>query len=1346
MGCPKRHLAFLASLLLFGLAFPSGLSGCFSPSPLERFWESPGYFESNPHVSNLGIFKFYSYAFDNSTKSLELEQTALLSQQEIFSALSLEQREEFFPAIKELEASQSHLSKAKAHAAEAQRLSSESQKLASHIFDQTQIALLYLPYPFSNLPAIWLFLKSQAASEYISKYPATLQAAYSHSASAYDSAQKAAYLAASLADKKASALLFAGAGDAKYSGKAKSAYYRYQELLSSGRLCGKQRAESIRGYFSSSPSMPDFSQAGFGQHLRQIAGKGNNSSLFQLALLYSELSSAHAAMQEEYFEMRASALESQRQLELHISLLESERLDLIDSLSNEAGQKSLSAGTGFAGLSSGLKIAKDRLFSSQHLLSSSESIAKSKDYQGYLSDAIHKASQAKELSQSSLSSLSKIRQDAIFLADGKRKEAEQSILDAESYFSNGSQASSKMRAQSLLMLQDAKKKFSLASQAKRIGEQFVLYSEAKAMAEASRQALLTGSLASAKEQAFKEVQALSDAILKAEKDGLDVSFEKSKLAEYQQLLQLVDSAEAMLALSEASRSEHQGLILRLSGKYRHLSDGFPQLQMLVLEIRKKDPLFLPEFDSVSKYFKEGGLDAKEAAGKLKEIEASISELLSKAKSRIPQHLSQVLSENAEAIELREPFSIGKPSKYKASIHTQNTAEIGYSGTVVFFARTSSALSTQDFSGGSPIKDAYQKEGKTAIEISGVSPKQTLSFFFEKFEQPVQAVSLKPFCHSATQEEASAGAELRFVSEKPLESAFFALPAPESLASPSASYLGFPADYIRQAPGGMLEGRISQIQKGDGRLEISYKVMKPFDAKVVEESSKSLGAGRQAIRMSLVVENAALDCAQASVSFQLPYFGIENFSVASPSGSAILSKQVAQNSAGSEAKFAFSPLAKGSKAHFELHFEVQNKSEALSHAIRMLELSALHSNSTLQHLALEQARLLAEANKTDEALLLSQSAYRLQSQSSPLDIISYQESLEHAQALLSSAKSSQKAMRQSSSMHLELSKAIADLESSISSASFLAERGSYSKAASQLRESSGSFQSFIAQLASKSANDALEGYSKAKERQADQALLSSCSQAISQGSRLFSQGEILKSLERFAEAQSILSEISGIQEAQEKELALQAEEIGKKFQALKEEFESKLSSYSPQYSSLSQQSRRKLPITPSEAQARLAEAQRKISSASKYKDAKQRLQEASQSYMLLESADKSLSDAISQLRSSAESSLKVARIALAEAQAKSSSQDSSLLAQMEKEAEKAEEAYANGLYADSLSSSDRVISAANALLSSKKQDGIPKAELLAAISAIFIIAAAYFLLSKANRGSQKKEKKSIPKSD
>ena len=133
-------------------------------------------------------------------------------------------------------------------------------------------------------------------------------------------------------------------------------------------------------------------------------------------------------------------------------------------------------------------------------------------------------------------------------------------------------------------------------------------------------------------------------------------------------------------------------------------------------------------------------------------------------------------------------------------------------------------------------------------------------------------------------------------------------------------------------------------------------------------------------------------------------------------------------------------------------------------------------------------------------------------------------------------------------------------------------------------------------------------------------------------------------------------------------------------------------------------------------------------------------QANSSYWQLEALNALLLKSLGQIRSSSESSLQVARLAASEAEQKAQGEEAS---QIKDEVSRSEGFYAAALYADSLVSSERAISAANLLLA-KNAGGIDaKAILLAAVSFAFVAAAAYYFLRHKGQGG-KKEKKGIAK--
>ncbi|MCX6772919.1 MAG: hypothetical protein NTV88_04075, partial [Candidatus Micrarchaeota archaeon] len=224
-----------------------------------------------------------------------------------------------------------------------------------------------------------------------------------------------------------------------------------------------------------------------------------------------------------------------------------------------------------------------------------------------------------------------------------------------------------------------------------------------------------------------------------------------------------------------------------------------------------------------------------------------------------------------------------------------------------------------------------------------------------------------------------------------------------------------------------------------------------------------------------------------------------------------------------------------------------------------------------------------------------------------------------------------------------------------------------------------------------------------------------------------------------------SESAGSQDAQDRAAAAQ---VQSDFASLRSQTTDLLTKYTASYSSLTGASKKKLPLTPSELEKRISSAEKTLTASQKTTlSGAQSLQMANDSYGQLQSAYDAMDSSLSSLQSVASSSLDVAKTALVEVKSKAGAEDAPVVAQIEAEADKSQELFANALYADSLMSSDRAIAAANAFLTKKVSGGLDaKTLLLAAVSLIFIGLAAYYFLSRNRPHKEKKEKHELPKGE
>lgn len=1358
MGCWDGPLAAMVLLLLLPTLSAASFSDCFPSQQLERFWEKPSYAPGNPYIYRLFFADFYSFSFDNASQSLALENLSLAKPSEISAILPPQKAKLASAASSSLSQLHAHLGNATASQYRAHALSKPAQDAAATLFGPIDVTLFFLPNTGAMIAAYAnTFLKAHSISTYMGAYPAEHASFLSSTAGIYDSANAAASSLAQGADEELAFLEKAGAGSVSYSGKAKSAYFEAQSFLSSQKCPShKERATQIGQYSQSSPPIPDFASVGLPGYLQETVGTGN-SSLHSLARFASRLSEAALAMQSEHSTSLLSAKTAISSLQGETDSLGQERLELIGDAPSflSGGEGSLSVGGEFGGIHSGLLLARQELAESQRLLSEAQLSHSSKSADGYLASAIAQLELAGKKSQTAFSSLAQVRTSAQDAVAAQKEIAQTAISRAESALSapltSATDASASADARGFL--EKAKQEFSLANGKRTLGERFISYSDAaKLAAEAvvrseSRAFLPQSNLARQK------LTSLSSLISASEKDGLELEYERWKLDEYNKLLQSANSADAIGAISDAADADRQAILLRLAERYSYLEEKFTSASAAVLEIRGSKPSFLPGFERLSQYFPGGMLDVSLAAGKLSKMDAQLEQAGAEIQLAMPQHLSAILSANVRILESIEQPALGTQTAYSATISTMNTARFSYPSPVQFTAATTIQIYSSDQLSGDKLFDTYPENGKSILVLPSVDAGQSLSFTFGKTEQPAQITSSQYSCTGATAGQAEVEKEISFFTTRPLPSLSISEEVPSGTISGLAKYNGAAIPLQPQSNGNggaLLSGKLAGVSQGKHSLQISYAVSYPFSISQPDKAYEGIAPGAKKVSYVVSVSNPSLDCDSATASFAEPYSGISGFTVAPlASHQKVSGTRAIPSGPSTFLSFDFAPLRKDQPSKFALSFVIANESEAVSQALAQAELQAAFYNRSADAATVAQAKFLLSQNRTAEALSLLDKMGRQAASLSynTADRTAYGRENASAQELLAKAIAAQGEISPVSPQGAaELSLATAAFRVSLESAESFAAADDSSKALSSARKASAGFRSSLSELAWKYSLEASDEYAQARKAGADARQLDSAQQQISDAQRLFTAGEHLASFTASAKARAALASLSDASSQQDASAASQAQKISDDFSSLRSKADSLLATYSSHYSSLTGASKKKLPFTPSQAQQKIDDAQKQLSAALKSKSGAAALLGANQSYAKLADASASLENAISSLAFSAESSLSVAKLALSEARQKALSEDESDLSQIASEVSRSEGFLANSLYADSLMSSDRAISAANTLLSKRSDAGLDgKSILLGLISLAFIGAAVYYF-SFANKKSPPGGKKKIAKGE
>ena len=198
------------------MVFPTSFSDCFSQQKLERFWESPYYLATNPYIYDFQVMRFYSFAFDNSTQGLILDEISLADAQQLLSGVPADARRDFSLAASSLDSASSSLAAARESQRSAHLLSAGAQRAASELLDSATILLLQMPSPISSIGALSAFLKVNPVIQYIGLYSMQFSKTLSQAADSYDSVNAAASEMAKMADEQFEYLNNAGAGESHF--------------------------------------------------------------------------------------------------------------------------------------------------------------------------------------------------------------------------------------------------------------------------------------------------------------------------------------------------------------------------------------------------------------------------------------------------------------------------------------------------------------------------------------------------------------------------------------------------------------------------------------------------------------------------------------------------------------------------------------------------------------------------------------------------------------------------------------------------------------------------------------------------------------------------------------------------------------------------------------------------------------------------------------------------------------------------------------------------------------------------------------------------------------------------
>jgi len=700
MGWHVGRLVFLVILGLFSLlciASASGFPDCFPSDPLARFWQDPSYISGNPGIISIWSIHSYAFSFDNSTQSLGLENISLMNGSALLARVPAGQRAALSEPAALLTRASGEIALAKEARSSSHELSSKAQAAVRDNF-----GLLNIPLANVFFLTMWIqldvLMKVTAVSEFISLYPAQYSSALEHAASAHDSLQASALSLSRLAQSEYEYLSKAGAGSQAYSGAAAPAFNYAESLLApDAGFCADEMSayQKASSYFSSSPQLPDFSEAGFPGRLNALGGTSENSSMMRTLSLYMLLSDAKASMLSEHSTALLSAQDAYRSLSSELSLLGNEKLELIgDTPPFAASGTSLLVGGSYAGIYSGYQNAKEDSLRAQSLISASQASFSSKDADGWLSLSISEAQSSSEISQTALASIRLVRSNAEAAVLSQKKIAEDAIALAQQ--STGASATSLASSQSLsfarAVLAQAEDAFASAGSLPSLGARYAAYADAARLAGRAQSLSQGQQAAGALLEAEQALSKYSSLVSSARIDGIDVAYEQETISEYRALLSASpQSADISSAILSALESDSRALLLRIYETYSYLEEKYSRASGISNEMRAFAPSLAQKAGALSRYFPSGKLDAESSAGRLKQIERDLDSTILACEQQSPQYLSSALSQNSQVSEIHETPVLGRQTDYAAYITTKNPSTLSSATAIPFSVHVRSHL-------------------------------------------------------------------------------------------------------------------------------------------------------------------------------------------------------------------------------------------------------------------------------------------------------------------------------------------------------------------------------------------------------------------------------------------------------------------------------------------------------------------------------------------------------------------------------------------------------------------------------------------------------------------------------
>jgi hypothetical protein len=626
----------------------------------------------NPYVIGAGPFWFYAPALSGSIDSIGLQKM----EPEAKIAVASGQEKGFASAIAHMKASQRHFAAARANYTFAKQLLHDAMPDFQSKSGLDATSLLSWATDAGTLLTDGQFATSIitrrtfAVYAYLAAYPSAWRDAVRETAAGCEEVGRGINSALETTEKAYDALAFAGAGDGRYAGEARTAYLEYRNFAAQlGRMDAnfgyqgslasvKNSTDWLYFYVAAQPRAPNFGEAEI-PDIANGAYAGEESALFGLSTLHAHLADALARMEEERAAAESSAEESIGDASAAVARLTDERIALVSSgLVEGAGE--LVAGRSAKPFSQRARALGAEVAEAKRLQKGAIALSKKKTVGNYLSDSIYYHALAGQRADAAGEDATLALQEAGEATDAARDAAADAIGMAELRLRMLRSGAKEDDLGKISMLGTAENMLAQASAGIAagdgeaiVGNRYLKYEKAHTLAVSALQILQTGQT---KEAAIAKATILRTALLKARADGLDVDEYEAVFSQYNSLLEKSEGADVGAAAEYAVDAMVGEIVLLEVEQFFGLETKYGGL----LHTNDAQTAELVE-RGIGEYYGSAGFAIRKAAGNYRKIKAALESISTEAE-KLSQNRAVSELENYAIAVFEEPAVLGELQK------------------------------------------------------------------------------------------------------------------------------------------------------------------------------------------------------------------------------------------------------------------------------------------------------------------------------------------------------------------------------------------------------------------------------------------------------------------------------------------------------------------------------------------------------------------------------------------------------------------------------------------------------------------------------------------------------------